>query len=313
VEDAWSAASRRVLSDGDRAESAYYQALAKRKCDIAGAVSLVEQARRLAPADARFPYTEAYLKWRLADKRGYLGETALDEAIQLSEEALAGDTHDPLGEINVRNNLACFHCEMARRSHSTRRTGYVTKALEYSEGLPSYHRLFRRMHGHWLDTRAWALCLLAEDVMEGNTEAEADKLVDAVAEAVQLSRETMELDRDDETIKRRARQALEVKRKAAKLLRDEAKQHMAEAQESFESGSFYKAQALRSAAYLFDPPLTSDAEFQTDLRSERGLSLLVELKRLLRGTASREEKQEFVEKVDRVIQEYRKRSDKTLP
>lgn len=330
VQNAWDEA--RKLSSPDcpdcyQAEFLYYQGLVKEKQAriamdkedrseatrlLTDAVDLMERAGQLVSGDGRFPFLEAYWRWALADENKSVTEKVLIEAVRLTQEALTKEIYDPLVEINARNNLAYFYCALAdkNRANKTKRTEYITKALEYSEGLPSYHKLFRRMHGYWLDTRAWALSLRAEDIIQGKAEGDADILIDSIAEAAQLFRYALELGRGESDIVERAQKAQELKKKAATWLRSKAEGQFSEAQTSLQPDSIYGIQELLSAADEFDPLLDS-RKAETNLQRVKGLSLLVELKQLLDGMSSGNERDNLTRKIEEAIKEHEEHNEET--
>jgi hypothetical protein len=279
---------------------------------LTDAVDLMEKAGQLASEDGRFPFLEAYWRWELADENKGVSEKVLTEVVQLTQEALTKEIYDPLVEINARNNLAYFYCALAdkNRANKTKRMEYITKALEYSEGLPSYHKLFRRMHGYWLDTRAWALYLRAEDIIQGKAEGNADILIDNIAEVAQLFRHALELGRGESDIVERAQKAQELKKKAATWLRSKAKGQFSEAQTSLQPDSIYGIQELLSAADEFDPLLDSQ-KAETNLQRVTGLSLLVELKQLLDGMSSSSERDNLARKIEEAIKEHDEQKEDT--
>lgn len=324
VENAWEEArklSSPLCPDCDQAEFLYYQGLVKEKESriatdrdnkseatrlLTEAANLMKRAGQLTPGDARFPFLEAYWRWELADNNKSVDKKVLTEAIQLTQKALTKEIHDPLMEINARNNLAYFYCALAdkEKTNKTQRVEHITKALEYSEGLPSYHRLFRRMHGYWLDTRAWALSLRAEDIIQGKAEGDIDTLIDSIAEAGQLFRHALELERGDHGIVERAQKTQELKKEAATWLRVKAEEYFAGAQTSLHSDPLHVAQVLSAAADEFDPLLDS-RRVESNLQSEKGLSLLVELRQLLDGMTSEDEREDFARKIAEAIKEHR--------
>lgn len=325
VQKAWDEA-RKLSSPGCpdcyQAEFVYYQSLVKhwqarnatdkKRSEtirlLTDAADLMKKAGQLVPRDARFPFLEAYRRWELADENKSETEKVLNEAVRLTEESLTREIYDPLVEIMARNNLAYFYCALAdkNRANRTKRTEYVAKALDYSEGLPSYHKLFRRMHGYWLDTRAWALYLRAEDIIQGRIEGDADILIDSTREAAQLFRYALELCREDDIVKR-ANKAQELKKKAATWLRNKAEELLSKAQSSFQPDSVYAIQELSSAADEFDPLLDSQRA-ETNLQREKRLSLLVELRQLLDGMSSGDKRDDLIRRIAEAINEYEERN-----
>ena len=237
----------------------------------------------------------------------------LSEAIRLTREALAKEIYDPLVEINARNNLAYFYCALADKSKAkqTERAGYISRALEYSEGLPSYSRLFRRMHGYWLDTRAYALYLRAEDIVEGTAEDDAEILIDSIRDSVRLFRQALELGRSESDIEERAQKARQLKKKSAEWLRRKAEEEFDKAQNTLTPDSVCAIRELLSAADEFDPLLNSGRE-ENNFQRVKALSLLIELGRLLDSTPAGNARDELTRRIAEVTKGHEECNEGTV-
>jgi len=204
-QESWANAKKVAQSDRDRAEYLYYISLSRddnRYTDKN--LSDIKQAAQLCPEDGRFGHLLSYLKWFSAYKANAVNATCLKEVIADSIIALGTQISDPVTDITARNNLAYYYCELAALSSGAEQGEYVSKALDYSEGLDSYHDVFSRQHGFWLDTRALARLRQAEYLLtqiESNSGGQKEPIRRALREATELSRRAAQLDPGDDDIK----------------------------------------------------------------------------------------------------------------
>lgn len=150
-------ATKLSKEEDDRAEVWYYRGVIERlqtPPDWGKAKANLVEAEKLKPNDGRILQLLGYVLWEVGEKK---------EAIEKTRKAL-GDRNmpDPLVAVQAVNNLGYFLCEQAVPGREG--DPNLEEALEVTEYLCDYHRVFRRRDGTWLDTRGWIFKLQAESL-----------------------------------------------------------------------------------------------------------------------------------------------------
>lgn len=147
------------LSKGedDSAEVWYYKGVIERlqpSPDWEKAKAKLVEAEKLKPNDGRILQALGYVLWEAGKKKA---------AVEKTRKAL-GDRNmpDPLVAVQGINNLGYFLSEQAVPGREG--DPNLQEALEATEYLYAYHKVFRRRDGSWLDTRGWILKLQAESL-----------------------------------------------------------------------------------------------------------------------------------------------------
>ena len=191
-------------SKEDQAEIFYYAAIIERlraEPDWKKVREFLVKAEELRPNDGRILQSLGYVLWTLKDREG---------AIEKSKRALDDPAiPDPVIAIHAINNLAYFLCEEAAEGHAKEKN--LTKALELSEHLPAYQRVFRRRSSSWLHTRGWALLLRTQHLIDNKALTKDVKA--ALQEALQVLTLAEKVDKMNEYVKKHLAEAREMEHK----------------------------------------------------------------------------------------------------